>query len=242
MRKSAAAEERAAELDDRERALERSARERARAYLLEARRRVEQALGLARAAVDEATAKEARRLVEEGVREETAALEEVTGPADALSAPAVVERSAAPGDRVRLATGMTGEVVERRRDGKVVVTVGAVRLVVAAGDILGVIDAAPPPASPVSSPIAAGATVATTPMEVDLRGLTGDEAAAATVSAIDGAVLSEYPHLRIIHGMGTGVVRQRVREVLQQDARVRSFKFAPQSQGGTGVTIVDFQP
>src|SRR5207245_3927293 len=67
---------RAAELAARERdvkaraqSLEREAREQARAYLLEARKKVEAALGRARAAVDEATAKEARRLVEKAIDE-----------------------------------------------------------------------------------------------------------------------------------------------------------------------------
>ena len=57
-------------LTRRERDVERGGREQARAFLLQARKRVEEALGLARAAVDEATAREARRLVEEGIREE----------------------------------------------------------------------------------------------------------------------------------------------------------------------------
>src|SRR3989440_8433532 len=50
-------------------ALESAAREQARGYLLEARRKVEEALGRARAAVDEATAREARRLVEQAIDE-----------------------------------------------------------------------------------------------------------------------------------------------------------------------------
>jgi len=72
----AALEARGATVADRERevaarakALEQDARAQARAYLLEARRRVEEALGAARAAVDEATAKEARRLVEKAIEE-----------------------------------------------------------------------------------------------------------------------------------------------------------------------------
>ena len=51
----------------RERALDAAAREQARAYLLDARKTVEAALAQARAAVDEATAKQARRLVEEAI-------------------------------------------------------------------------------------------------------------------------------------------------------------------------------
>ncbi|HEX4622016.1 MAG TPA: hypothetical protein VH208_10660, partial [Myxococcaceae bacterium] len=52
---------------DKERSLDGAAREQARAYLLDARKTVEAALGRARAAVDEATAREARRLVEEAI-------------------------------------------------------------------------------------------------------------------------------------------------------------------------------
>ncbi|NIM51108.1 MAG: hypothetical protein GTN62_10970, partial [Gemmatimonadales bacterium] len=70
-------ETRLAALEERERELERSGREQARQFLLEARRRVEEALGLARAAVTEATAKEARRLVEEGVRAEAEAIQQL---------------------------------------------------------------------------------------------------------------------------------------------------------------------
>ena len=55
---------------ERQGALEREGREQARRFLLEARKRVEEALGMARAAVSEATAKEARRLVEEGISQE----------------------------------------------------------------------------------------------------------------------------------------------------------------------------
>ena len=77
-------------------------------------------------------------------------------------------------------------------------------------------------------------------LEIDLRGLTGDEAEMATVAAVDAAVLAEQPFLRIIHGMGTGVVRERVRRVVAGDRRVARFAFAPRNQGGTGVTIVEF--
>ncbi len=61
-------------IEARAREQEASGREQARTFLLEARRRVEDALGMARAAVNEATAKEARRLVEDGVRDEGEAL------------------------------------------------------------------------------------------------------------------------------------------------------------------------
>jgi DNA mismatch repair protein MutS2 len=70
--------------------------------------------------------------------------------------------------------------------------------------------------------------------------MTGDEAEQATVAAVDAAVLAEQPFLRIIHGMGTGVVRERVQRVVSRDRRVARYAFAPRNQGGTGVTIVEF--
>ncbi|MEE8267330.1 MAG: Smr/MutS family protein [Gemmatimonadales bacterium] len=230
---------RAEALDNRERQVERDARTRTKAYLLEARRRVEQALGVARAAVDEATAREARRLVEEGVQAEAEALagtERGADKAPLLDEPVVV------GSRVRLASGVVGEVIERRRDGRWVITVGGgtVRTVVRSKEIVVVVqrkDAASRPAMRERRPVATEAPS----LEIDLRGMTGDEAQAATVAAVDGAVVSEQPYLRIIHGMGTGVVRDRVRQVLDGDSRVLHCKFAERRDGGTGVTIVEFR-
>ena len=137
---------------------------------------------------------------------------------------------------MRVATGSTGDVLEVRADGRLVVRVGGMRMVVDAGAVTPVAAApAPRRAAPPEPPAGPEAR-----MEIDLRGMTGDEAEAATLAAVDAAVLAEYPYLRIIHGMGTGVVRERVRRVLGQDRRVRTFDFATRNQGGTGVTIAEF--
>jgi DNA mismatch repair protein MutS2 len=109
------------ELRAREKALDKDARERARAYLLEARKTVETALGQARAAVNEATAREARRMVEEAI--------EKTG--ERTTQPAGGATDLKVGDRVRTGQGKVGVVAEVRSDGRVVVEVGAVRLVIA---------------------------------------------------------------------------------------------------------------
>jgi len=144
-----------------------------------------------------------------------------------------------PGQRVRLATGLTGDLLEVRADGKLVVAVGAMRMVADPDgvQVLGRREERRDRAS--QSGDAPGHDA---PVEVDLRGMTGDEAEGATLAAVDSAVLAELPFLRIIHGMGTGVVRERVRRVLQRDRRVAKFDFAPRQQGGTGVTIAEFSP
>ncbi len=174
---------REAALRERERALEREGREQARRFLLEARRRVEDALGLARAAVTETTAREARRLVEEGVSEEAEALRKL-----------------------------------QRKGWKVV------------------------NAEPRTAHRAASAPLTTARPEIDLRGMTGDEAEAAVVAAIDEAVVAELPWVRIIHGKGGGVLRARVDGVLRRDRRVAGRQLAPPEQGGAGVTIAELAP
>jgi DNA mismatch repair protein MutS2 len=67
-----------------------------------------------------------------------------------------------------------------------------------------------------------------------------DEAEGVLQRALDDAVLADLPYLRVIHGKGTGALRELVQRVLAADPRVRSFGFAPPNQGGDGVTIAEF--
>ena len=227
-------EARERELRQREKTAERHAREQARAFLLEARTRVEEAVGRAQAASDTA-AREARRIVEEGIaglRKAEAEREEPPGRGSPGDVPV--------GARVRLATGGAGRVVEVRPDGKLVVVAGAVRMVVAPDAVTAAAgnDAAERRRER-DQPLRPSADQPG-PTEVDLRGMTGDEAEAATIAAVDAAVLAEHPILRIIHGMGTGVVRDRVHRVVRGDRRIARWALAPREQGGSGVTIVEF--
>ena len=226
---------REAELKRREKEADREGRKLARAHLLEARQRVEDALAAARGAADESAEREARRLVEEGIVEQGRALEtaekadeRTSGPASGLQA----------GDSVQVTGGPVGEVLEIRSDGKLVIGAGAVRMVVEPDVVTAVRRSARPSARQTSPSAPSFPQLAS--LEVDLRGMTGDEAETATVAAVDAAVLAEQPYLRIIHGMGTGAVRERVRRVVSRDRRISRYGFAPRNQGGTGVTIVEF--
>jgi len=192
------------EVKARARGLEQAARDQTRAYLLEARKKVEEALGRARAAVDEATAKEARRLLEQAL-EETETRE--TGDTR--------ETGKGKGE-----TWLSLEELKRRRQEPA----GAPRR----------------PPSPARPPAGAGHSTATAATEVSLRGLRVDEAEALLVKALDDAVLADLPYLRVIHGKGTGVLRQLVHDILSADTRVERFGFAPPNQGGHGVTVVEF--
>jgi DNA mismatch repair protein MutS2 len=78
--------------------------------------------------------------------------------------------------------------------------------------------------------------------EISLIGLRVSEAEPLLVKALDDAVLGDLPYLRVVHGKGTGALRQVVHEVLAGDVRVKRFSFAPPNQGGPGVTVVEFKP
>jgi len=93
----------------------------------------------------------------------------------------------------------------------------------------------PPPSSTAPAPEVEAAT------EISLIGLRVAEAEPLLVKALDDAVRADLPSLRVIHGKGTGALRQRVHEVLSADSRVKRFGFAPPSQGGHGVTVVEFR-
>src|SRR5438477_5464519 len=96
------------------------------------------------------------------------------------------------------------------------------------------------PPSPARPPAGAGHSTTTATTEISLRGLRADEAEARWIKALDEAVLADLPYLRVIHGKGTGALRQLVHDLLSADTRVARFGFAPPNQGGHGVTIVEF--
>jgi DNA mismatch repair protein MutS2 len=78
------------------------------------------------------------------------------------------------------------------------------------------------------------------PTELDLRGLRPDEAETAVLQGLDAAVRADMKSLRIIHGKGTGALRERVAEMLRKDTRVKEFRLGAWNEGGTGVTLAEF--
>lgn len=78
-------------------------------------------------------------------------------------------------------------------------------------------------------------------MELDIRGQRADEALAALDRYLDAAFLSGLPFVRIIHGKGTGKLRQVVREALPQHPHVKSFEPGSEKEGGEGVTVAKLE-
>jgi len=182
------------------------------------------ARSLERAAREQARAYllEARKKVEEALGRARAAVDEATArEARKLVEQAIEETEQGAGSREQGAGWMSLEELRQQRQEPT----GAPRRVLR-------------PAGPARGGERPAATVAT---EISLRGLRVDEAEPVLVKALDDAVLADLPYLRVIHGKGTGAVRQRVHEILAADGRVKRFGFAPANQGGHGVTVVEFK-
>ena len=76
--------------------------------------------------------------------------------------------------------------------------------------------------------------------ELKLLGSTVDEALYKMDEFIDNAVFANIPVIRIVHGKGTGALRQAVHNTLKQDKRVKAFRLAEIGEGDSGVTVVEF--
>jgi DNA mismatch repair protein MutS2 len=92
------------------------------------------------------------------------------------------------------------------------------------------------------SPQATGHTPSSSPgMELDLRGKRVDEGLQVLEQYLDSAFLANLPWVRIIHGKGTGRLREAVREALKHNSHVTSYEEGRDGEGGAGVTVAKFE-
>ncbi|WP_203333172.1 endonuclease MutS2 [Planococcus beigongshangi] len=78
-------------------------------------------------------------------------------------------------------------------------------------------------------------------LELDLRGERYEDALARVEKYIDDALLSNYHQVSIIHGKGTGALRQGVQQYLKKHPRVKSYRFGEAGEGGSGVTVAELK-
>lgn len=83
-----------------------------------------------------------------------------------------------------------------------------------------------------------GNTVRAIATELDLRGMTGEEALPILDKYLDDAFLNSLPQARIIHGKGTGALRKLVQQELKHNPHVKAYRLGNFDEGGDGVTVV----
>ncbi len=77
--------------------------------------------------------------------------------------------------------------------------------------------------------------------DMDVRGMRGDEAVDAVMHFIDDAILVGMSRVRILHGTGSGILRQLIRQYLHTVPNVKSAKDEHVQFGGSGITVVDLE-
>ena len=75
--------------------------------------------------------------------------------------------------------------------------------------------------------------------DLDVRGMRGDEAVDAVMHFIDDAILVGMSRVRILHGTGSGILRQLIRQYLNTVPNVKKAKDEHVQFGGAGITVVD---
>lgn len=231
--------EREREVRERERSLEKHSRVEARKYLLEARAEVESAIRDLRASAsgsDETSARDARRRVEQLADRHSAALRDLEREpeskieADSLEVIEIGEFVEAP------ALGSRPARVVELRGNDAVVAVGSIKLAVPLDSLR---RSPAQPDAEVRVAVKGALPEEEVRTEIDLRGLRAGEIEQQVMQAVDAAVRADLKSLRIIHGKGTGALRERVAEMLRKESRVARFRLGAWNEGGTGVTVAE---
>jgi DNA mismatch repair protein MutS2 len=249
---SALAEERS-RLAGSERELAQRKRAELEAFSRELRRRGEEAARHAAAAIREAVQKveAARRatdkLAARARTEAIAAIREAQQEAlahpdvELASEPEAIATSLSVGDRVRLRDlSLVGDVLGVHRD-DVEVAVSGKRLRVPRANLMKLLG---PRLSAAQAPVTAARSVKSqghVAAEINLVGLTVDEALPRVDKLLDDAALSERRLIRVIHGFGQGKLRRAVAGLLDGHPHVAAYHLAAANEGGGGVTIVELK-
>ncbi|NLJ85020.1 MAG: endonuclease MutS2, partial [Firmicutes bacterium] len=75
--------------------------------------------------------------------------------------------------------------------------------------------------------------------ELDLRGLTVEEATSMVDKYLDDALLAGLPRCRIIHGKGTGALRSAISSQLEAHPHIKAYRLGGPGEGGDGVTVAE---
>lgn len=129
-----------------------------------------------------------------------------------------------------------GVVVEHPSgDSKVLVRIGSFTMRVPVEDVYESAELKKAESVPAQGIFGTGSRV---PLEIDLRGMTGEEAILSLDKYLDDAFLAGLPQVRIIHGKGTGALRKAVLSYLEQNNKyIAGYRPGEPSEGGTGVTV-----
>ncbi|OXS68614.1 endonuclease MutS2 [Lysinibacillus sp. KCTC 33748] len=225
--------------EDRKEALDKKAKEKARKIVDEAKREAESIIAELREmrknadqVVKEHELIEARKRLEEVTPLENNKVLKKAAQVKARTQNLVV------GDEVKvLSYGQRGTLLERVSNSEWVVQMGILKMKIADSDL----EYIKPEKEPVQRMAGVKNRSNHVKLELDLRGERYEDAILRTEKYIDDALLANYGRVSIIHGVGTGALRQGIQSYLKKHKRVKSFRFGEAGEGGLGVTVVELK-
>jgi len=233
-----------AELEKKRRELKLGASRELQKEVEQARKQIKEILSDVKSApADEKQVQDARKKLalkkEEAVKNESTLLAEA-------EAEVHLDRTIRAGDLVRIMDTNTSGEVESLNAESVVVRCGNFRLTTSLKNlektsktqVKKILKKPEPPRHKGSWSAITGEVEST---RVDLRGLGGDEAIMKIERFLDTMRINRIHSVTIVHGKGTGSLRQRTAEFLQQHRYIKSFRLGEWGEGGAGVTVVELE-
>lgn len=146
------------------------------------------------------------------------------------------------GDTVKvLSYGQQGVITKKLGDHEFEVQIGILKVKVTDRDVEKISTQAPPKKAERAVRSSRGLRSTRASSELDLRGQRYEEALTNLDRYIDSSLLAGLNTVTIIHGIGTGAIRNGVQQYLKRNRHIKSYSYAPANQGGTGATIVHLQ-
>jgi len=225
--------------EERKEALDKKAKEKARKIVDEAKREAESIIAELREmrknadqVVKEHELIEARKRLEEATPLDNNKVLKKAAQVKARTQNLVV------GDEVKvLSYGQRGTLLEKVSDSEWIVQMGILKMKISDSDL----EYIKPEKEPVQRIAGVKNRNSHVKLELDLRGERFEDAILRTEKYIDDALLANYGRVSIIHGVGTGALRQGIQNYLKKHKRVKSFRFGEAGEGGFGVTIVELK-
>ncbi|MBQ3803880.1 MAG: endonuclease MutS2 [Oscillospiraceae bacterium] len=154
------------------------------------------------------------------------------------------KKSARPlraGDTVQIKTmGVRAQVLSVSKDGTVSLKAG-IMTVTAKEDELLLLEEAKPLKQETAPAQGTGSRLMHVPTEIDLRGMESIEAVLTAERYLDSAAMAKLKTVTIIHGKGTGALRDAVRKMLKTNKLVKSWRQGLYGEGEAGVTVVELK-
>lgn len=152
------------------------------------------------------------------------------------------EKAARVGDDILVISyGQRGTLVKQLKDGRWEAQVGLIKMTLKADEFTLIKTEKEEKPKPKQVHLVKRASGKGPKARLDLRGKRYEAAMQELDEFIDQALLNNMSQVDIIHGIGTGVIREGVTKYLRRNKHVKEFGYAPQNAGGSGATIVTFK-